>query len=65
MTDIEKWNICRSRAQDVRHMPSKRSHTVVLSYCGVELASKTDMLKRGKIVSTLFVFTKAGEELCK
>lgn len=56
VTDVERWNLLRCRATEVRHMPSKRSHTVIISDRGTQLASKTDTLKRGKVVDTQFVF---------
>lgn len=39
----------------VRYMFTKRTTDVVLSRCGVELGSRTDLLKRGKVVSSQYV----------
>lgn len=60
MSDEQRWNLCLSTARDKRYMHTKRSQTVVLSDCGVELASKTTFTTRGKITQTLYTFTAAA-----
>ena len=58
MTELEKateFTRRRALASDVRHMSTKREHTVLLSRNGTDLGSKTEITKRGKVVSTLYV----------
>jgi hypothetical protein len=38
----------------VRYLPGTRSSTTVVEAQGIELASKTDSLKRGRVVSTMY-----------
>jgi hypothetical protein len=42
----------------IRYLPAGRTMTVVLSRGGTELGSKTDLTKRGKVVSTLYVLPR-------
>ena len=60
VTDETKFQIIRNRAGvEVRRMHTKRVIDTVLSYCGKDLAWRTECLKRGKVVSTSYVFYSA------
>ena len=39
----------------VRHMPSKRCHDVILSYCGQIVAQKTEIYKWNRPVSATYL----------
>ncbi len=47
-SDAQRFKRACAMATEVRHMSTKRTHTVVLSRNGVEIASKTTVYKRGK-----------------
>jgi hypothetical protein len=41
----------------VRYMFGKRYNTTEVSLCGRRIAEKTDVLTRGKVVSTIYLVT--------
>lgn len=43
---------------EVRYMSAGRTFDVVLSLCGREIGWRTDILKRGKVVSSTFILPK-------
>lgn len=44
----------------VRYIKEARSFIVYLSNRGTDLGSRTDILKRGKVIQTLFVLPKVS-----
>jgi hypothetical protein len=54
-----EWARLTAIAGSPRYMQAGRSFTVVLSDCGVELASRVETSTRGKVTQIAFFFTGA------
>jgi hypothetical protein len=53
-----EWVARRNRAGQVRHMSGARYMTTVISDRGTELGERTEILKRGKVVSVIYVLPR-------
>jgi hypothetical protein len=52
---LDEYNNCTSTPHAIKRiMPSKRTMTVEWKVMGVTVAEKTEILKRGKVISTFY-----------
>lgn len=57
----EFFKLMRCDGVEVKRMYGKRYTTLELMFCGESLASRTDILNRGKVTESLYTLPKISE----